>query len=87
MLDDAWYSVRGIAPLARRRREASLEFTGEVVELANGCSTCGVLLRSQTIEEGFENLVANGRRVDEQVLDTVTVPAAILGEVQGLPSR
>ncbi len=87
MLDDAWYSVRGIAPLARRRREASLQFTGELVELANGCSTCGVLLRSQPIEEGFEHLVANGHRIDEQVLDTITVPAVILEQVQELPSR
>ncbi|MGC8463504.1 MAG: hypothetical protein ACP5P9_07540 [Acidimicrobiales bacterium] len=87
MLDDAWYAVRGIAPLACRRREASLQFTGEVVELANGCSTCGVLLRSQTIEEGFENLVAHGHRIDEQVLDTISVPAVILEEVHELPPR
>ncbi len=78
VLGSSWYDERGVAPLARREREASLRFTGEVVELANGCSVCDALLRSEPIEDAFENLVANTRYYDEYVLDTIAVPAVDL---------
>ncbi len=75
VLEPEWYEARRAAPLARREREANLRFTGEVVELANGCSVCDALLRSDPIEDAFENLITNTTRYDEYVLDTIAVPA------------